>query len=131
MKPNYTSTESDRARCSIENNYILDNRRGLKFQFPLCGEDTAVGKLYVNGNETQMSLTLWSEGCLKRHHMKCALHCPLVMCVLGCLLCESKPRGQMSKFLPVLCFKARLLPTVLSVYTLVCQSALHVSWRQY
>lgn len=129
MKPNCTSTKSDHSqRCTwIENNYILGNRRGLMFQFPLCGEHAAVGKQYVSGNETQMSLTLWSEVC------DVFKEAPYEMC-------PSLPTGdlcsyiwQMSKLLPVVCFKALFLPTVLNVYRLVCLSAVsvHVCWRQY
>lgn len=71
---------------SSENNYILDNK-GLMFQFPLCGEEAAVGKYYVSGNETQMSLTLWSEAGdvreevrYEKHPSPCVpRHCPSVM----------------------------------------------------
>lgn len=103
MKPNYTSTKSDHSQCctSIENNYILDNRRGLMFQFPLCGEEAAVGKWYISGNETQMSLTLWSKVCdvFKAPPYEMCLSVPWVT-----------RRGPMSKFLPILCFRAWLPP---------------------
>ncbi len=45
--------------------------------------------------------------------MKCALHCPLVMCVF-CVYVQVTQRRRMSKvFFSICCFKAQLLVTVL------------------
>ena len=77
MKPSCTSTKSDHSRSctSTENNYAPDNRRDWTVQFPLCGEDAAVGKPFMSGNETQMSLTLWSEICDVFKDLVCEM-CP-------------------------------------------------------
>lgn len=92
MKPNHTSTENDRSRCctSIENDSILLNHRGLMFQFPLCGEDAAVGKQNVDGNETQMSFTLWSKVC------DVFKEAPYEMC-------PSLPTGDICSCMPTVC----------------------------
>lgn len=84
-----------RVTIPIENNYIPDNRRGLIFQFPLCGQDGLAKSTW-----TEMKHKCLSPCgprfvmCLRRYNTKCALQCPLVICVLACLLCVSQSNAE-------------------------------------
>lgn len=94
------------------------------FQFPLCGEVMAIGKLYASGNETQTSLTLWSKICGVFKEAPCQM-CPSLptgnICTCTCSLKTKMKRRLMSHSL--LCFTGCLLFTLLCVYT-VCVALL-------
>lgn len=94
------------------------------FQFPLCGEVMAIGKLYASGNETQTSLTLWSKICGVFKEAPCQI-CPSLptgnICTCTCSLKTKMKRRLMSHSL--LCFTGCLLFTLLCVYT-VCVALL-------
>lgn len=83
---------------------------GLMFQFPLCGEEAAFGKKYVNGNETQMSCTMWSEVCDVFKEAPYEI-CPSLLigdvctCMPTVCMLSYEETTDVRSFFSVLCFK--------------------------
>lgn len=91
------------------------------FQFPLCGEEVAIGKQYTSGNETQTSLTLWSKICDVFKEAPCQM-CPSLptgnICTCTCSLKTKMKRRLMSHSL--LCFTGCLSFTLLYSVFILC-----------
>ena len=92
------------------------------FQFPLCGEN--VGKSYVSGNETQMSLALWSQVC------DVFKEAPYEMCpsLPAADVCSRTEDGRQSCFSCAL-FRSMASPDCTLVFMLLCASLSAVSVR--
>lgn len=91
------------------------------FKFPFCGG--VGGWSLANGTRAEMKHKRLSPCglrfvmCLRRHHMKCALHCLLEICVLALVHCRHNMKTD-TTFFTLFYMMPSVYCTLLRVYTL-------------